>query len=172
VGVLGILIDNARLYSTHAILLSGSCKQEDAEAHADLLKTTLESVNARKSLTHTCIICLASDREARQGHALVLLMFWHVLSSRSSLHPLLGPLSLMDLHVGDNDLTVNKDYKHVFKRFQNTLLRKKGVLVLGVYITPAILRTHLRDAGSSNKHIKSVLNVADKQDVKLAYRLL
>jgi hypothetical protein len=44
--------------------------------------------------------------------------------------------------------------------------------VLGVYITPTILHVHLQDAGSSNDHIKSVLNIADKQDVELAYRLL
>jgi hypothetical protein len=117
VRALGILTKNARLYSAHAILLTGSCKQEDAEAHADLLRTTLESVNACKPLTQTCIICLASDGEARQGRVLALLTFWHILSSCSSLHPLLGPLSLMDLHIGDNDLTTNKDYKRIFKCF-------------------------------------------------------
>ena len=31
-------------------------------------------------------------------------------------------LSLMNLKVGDNDLTADKDYKHVFKRLRNLLL--------------------------------------------------
>ena len=35
----------------------------------------------------------------------------------------------MDLHVGDDDLTCDKDWKHVFKRARNLLLRARGVVV-------------------------------------------
>ncbi|KAI0027361.1 hypothetical protein K488DRAFT_61828 [Vararia minispora EC-137] len=88
-------------------------------------------------------------------------------------HRLLVPLALLDLHVGDDDLTANKDYKHVaFKHMRNTLLCKKGMLILGVYLTPSVLWLHLRDENHSLRHINSVLDVADKQNVELAYRLL
>ena len=39
-------------------------------------------------------------------------------------------MKLMDFHVGEDDLTVNKDPKHVaFKRIRNACCRKLGVLV-------------------------------------------
>ncbi|TFY78339.1 hypothetical protein EWM64_g5674 [Hericium alpestre] len=85
---------------------------------------------------------------------------------------MLIPLTLMDLHVGDDDITPDKDYKHVFKRLRNALLREKGILVNGIWITPAIIQAHLRDAGHTNSHIHSVFNPEDKQDVTLAYNLL
>ncbi|TFY79285.1 hypothetical protein EWM64_g4723 [Hericium alpestre] len=85
---------------------------------------------------------------------------------------MLSPLALMDLHVGDDDLTPNKDYKHVFKCLRNALLRKKGIRVCGIWLTPSVVQAHLRDAEHREVHIQSVFNPEDKQDVVLAYHLL
>ncbi|KAI0026716.1 hypothetical protein K488DRAFT_64965 [Vararia minispora EC-137] len=172
VGAIGLLTDNPHLYSARPILISGSCKQETAEEHMAVIQTTLDAANAQKRLTRACIVCLSSDGEARHGKAFVQLTFKRRLSEESPIYDFLSPLALMDMHIGDDDLTANKDAKHiVFKRFCNTLLRDKGVLVHGVFLTPAILHTHFRDAGMSSQHINSVLNVTDLQDVENAYRL-
>ncbi|KAI0026643.1 hypothetical protein K488DRAFT_81317 [Vararia minispora EC-137] len=161
VGAISLLTDNLYLYSARPILISGSCKQETAEEHTAVIQTTLDAANTQKHLTCTHIVCLSSDGEARRGKAF-----------ESPIYDLLSPLALMDTHVGDDDLMANKDTKHVvFKRFRDTLLRDKGVLVHSVFLMPAILRTHFRDAGMSSQHINSVLNVTDLQDVKNAYRL-
>jgi hypothetical protein len=44
--------------------------------------------------------------------------------------------------------------------------------VHGIWITPAILRSHLLEAGYKPQHVHAMLNLNDKQDVLLAYTLL
>ncbi|KAI0260621.1 hypothetical protein BC834DRAFT_831523, partial [Gloeopeniophorella convolvens] len=173
VGAIGLLSAESRLYSARPILLFGSCKRETAEEHAALLQTTIDSANSQSSLTRARIVSLASDGEARCGKALVQLTFKALLSPSSPIHALLSPLHLMDFHVGDDDITPDKDYKHVaFKRVRNALLREKGISVLGTWLTPSIIRRHLREAGHKPVHIQSIFNPTDKQDVELAFRLL
>ena len=78
----------------------------------------------------------------------------------------------MDLHVGDDDLTCDKDWKHVFKCFRNLLLRARGIVINGFRITPDVLRTHFRSHGLSADHIRAAFNPKDQQDVKLAFDML
>lgn len=68
------------------------------------------------------LFCVASDGESRRGSALITLTHKRPLSPTSPIYPLLSNLWLMNLLVGDNDLTAEKDYKHVVKRLQNLLL--------------------------------------------------
>lgn len=101
------------------------------------------------------------------------LTFKKKLEPSSPIYSHLAPLRLLDLWVGIDDITVDKDYKHVvFKRVRNTLLREKGILVHGVTLTPALIRQHLRDAGHDADHLHSMFKPHDKQDVELAYHLL
>jgi len=81
-------------------------------------------------------------------------------------------LDLFDTFVGVDDITADKDYKHVFKRLRNTILREKGSMVHGIKITRGLIHKHLSDNGLPLKHVEHVLNPTDKQDVVLAYRLL
>jgi hypothetical protein len=98
--------------------------------------------------------CIASDGEAKQGKALVQLTFKHTLPVSSPIYPWLSACPLLDLHVGDNDITCDKDWKHVgAKRPHNALLHEKGVLVCGTWITPTVLRSHLLSAGHKSDHI-------------------
>jgi hypothetical protein len=78
----------------------------------------------------------------------------------------------MDLRVGDDDITADKDYRHVLKTLRNLLMRLKGVKALGFLITPAIIKQHLRMAGHSTSQVHSYLDPNDKQDVILGYSLL
>ena len=74
--------------------------------------------------------------------------------------------------VGPDDLTADKDFKHIFKRQRNLLMRQKGVLIQGFCITPAILQAHLTSHNVPPHRVRSLLNPSDKQDVVLAYSLL
>jgi hypothetical protein len=78
----------------------------------------------------------------------------------------------MNLLVGDDDLTADKDYKHIVKRLRNLLLHKMGALVNRVHITPALLRFHLRDNKVSALRLDYLLNPDDRQNVPLCYSLL
>ncbi|KAH9016179.1 hypothetical protein EDB85DRAFT_2156121 [Lactarius pseudohatsudake] len=173
VGAIGILCSNSRLYCARPFLISGSCKKETTEDHAVLIQTALNAINQLKALSNACVVCIASDGEARRGKALVQLTFKRTLLASSPIYPWLSACNLLDLHVGDDEMTCDKDWKHAgAKRPRNALLCEKGVLVYGTWITPTVLQSHLFAAGHKLDHIQAVLNPNDKQDVLLAFNLL
>ncbi|KAH9024681.1 hypothetical protein EDB85DRAFT_1870012 [Lactarius pseudohatsudake] len=173
VGAIGLLCNNSRLYSARPFLISSSCKKECAEDHAILIQTALDAITHLRPHANIWVVCVATDGKARRGKALAQLTFKRMLSPTSDIYHWLSSCPLLDLHVGDNDLTCDKDCKHTAaKRPRNALLREKGVLVYGTWITPSVLRGHLLDAGHKSDHIQAVLNPNDKQDVTLAYMLL
>ncbi|KAG6848307.1 hypothetical protein H0H93_001364, partial [Arthromyces matolae] len=172
IGALGVLSDNHRLYPARPIVVSADCKKETGTEHARFIQNLADGVNAAKSITNFRIVSYASDGETRRGSALVELTFKAKLSRSSNIFPFISPLALMNQFVGDDDITADKDWKHVIKRFRNLLLRQRGIVVLGLRITPSIIRLHLQAEGLSSAHINSVLNPEDQQDVKLAFDLL
>jgi hypothetical protein len=88
------------------------------------------------------------------------------------MYPLLKPLTFLNLHVGDDELTCDKDWKHVFKQWRNLLLCQRGVVVNKVRIIPDIIREQFRLAGLSAEHIRSLFNPEDQQDIKMAFNML
>ncbi|KAF9008713.1 hypothetical protein BDQ17DRAFT_1388467 [Cyathus striatus] len=95
VGALGAITEHTCMYSAHLILVSGSCKCEKGAQHAKLIETTYNAAKTTKLRT----ISIASDGESS-------------LSSTSNIYSLLAHLSLLDLQVGDDDITSDKNYKH------------------------------------------------------------
>jgi hypothetical protein len=172
VGALAVLSPLAQLYSTRPILVSGSCKHEAASDHVLLIQAVVDAANAKKATTGLRVISLASDGESRRGKALATLTFVALLAATSLIYEHLVHLDLMDLFVGVDDITADKDYKHVFKRLRNTLLREKGSVVLGIKLTHGLICRHLQDCGHHSEHISHILDPTDKQDVDLAYNLL
>ena len=85
---------------------------------------------------------------------------------------MLRVLPLMNLEVGEDDITADKDYKHIFKRLRNLLLRDKGLDVHGVHIKPAVVRSHFASNNLTSTRTDYLLNPNDRQDVKLAYDML
>jgi len=169
---LGILCKDNRIYPGRPVLVSGDCKRETGIQHAKLVQTVLDGVNALHDETKLRVISIASDGETRQGSAFILLTFKRQLSLQSPIHSLLNPLKFLNLHVGDDDLTCDKDWKHVFKRFRNLLLQQRGIVVNGYQITPDVIRDHLKSNGLSADHIRSLFNPEDQQDVKMAFDML
>ncbi|KAF8259168.1 hypothetical protein EI94DRAFT_1707336 [Lactarius quietus] len=173
IGAIGLLCNNSRFYSAKPFLISGSCKKESAEDHLTLIQTALDAIKDVDALQNTRVVSIASDGEAKRGKALVLLTFKQTLSPSLPIYPWLSACTLLDLHVSDDDITCDKDWKHAgAKRPRNALLREKGLLVHGIWITPAVLRSHLLEAGYKPQHVRAMLNPNDKQDVLLAYMLL
>ena len=67
----------------------------------------------------------------RQGKALVQLTFKHTLRPSSPIYSWLSACVLLDLHVGEDDLVCDKDYKHTAAKWvRNALLREKGIVTL------------------------------------------
>ncbi|KAF9003190.1 hypothetical protein BDZ89DRAFT_1240632 [Hymenopellis radicata] len=172
VGALGILTNNKRVYGARPVLISGTCKRETGHEHARVLTTVMDAITNTKSRTNLRIVSIASDGETRRGSALFEMTCKIPLSPSSPLFNLLDPLVLLNLLVGDDDVTADKDYKHIIKRLRNLLLRKRGIHILDRHITPSIIKKHLRLNGATSEHIQSLFKPDDKQDVPLAYQLM
>ena len=130
-------------------------------------------MNNLQEKTKIRVVCIASDGETRRGSSFIQLTFKRKLSPNSPIHPLLENLKFMNFYVGDDDLTCDKDYKHIFKRWRNLLIRPlRGVVVNGCRIMPDMTMNHLRSAGLSPDHIRALFNPEDQQDVKLAFDML
>lgn len=167
--------NNPRLYGSRPILVSGTCKREDAAQHAVLLGTALEAIIKQQELIGGWPLCIASDGESRRGAAFVKLTIQGELPPSAPFYALLNGLTLFNLHCGPeslNYLTGDKDYKHIFKRLRSAVLREVGILVNGTLITAALVRHHLASNRVSQQRINSLLNPEDKQDVMLALGLL
>ena len=171
---IGVLSSEPREYAVRPVMFSGTCKKETSEEHARLVKTVLEACNKQNERNNAMYrtVCIASDGEAKCGDALVIQTMVSELSPYSPIYAHLRPLEFLNLLVGPDDITADKDFKHIIKRLRNAFMRAKGVEVLGFCITQSILRSHLENNGVSSPRLRSLLNPNDKQDVVLAYSLL
>lgn len=174
VAALGLLSENPREYSAHPIMFSGTCKKETGKQHAPIIRTILKATNNQKNHNRTTYhtVCVASNGKAKRGDALVILTMNSTLSPTSPIHGHLHPLIFMNLLVGEDDITADKDFKHVFKRQRNLMMRNKGIFIWGFCITPPILHLHLESNGVPPHHLRALLNPNDQQDIVLGYSLL
>ena len=174
VAAISVLSSEPREYAVRPIMFSGTCKRETSEEHARVVKTIFEACNKQNKRNNStyCTVCIASDGEAKRGDALVIQTMVSKLSTDSPIYVHLIPLVFLNLLVGPDDITADKDFKHIIKRQRNVFMRTKGVEILGFCITPSILPSHLKSNGVSLTHIRSLLNPNDKQDVVLVYALL
>ncbi|KAJ7619699.1 hypothetical protein FB45DRAFT_1063039 [Roridomyces roridus] len=170
----GVYSRDPRESNALPICISGTCKHETSEQHADFLRTVYDAIESRKN--HGSVIyrtiSFASDGESKRGKALSLAFMQSHLASSSPIYPLLNPLQLMNRRVGPDDITISKDPRHVIKNVRTLVMRRKGFTIKGFTITPSIIQHHLRSAGHSQTHINTLMNPNDKQHVPLAYDLL
>ena len=129
-------------------------------------------MNNFQEKTNLQIVSIASD-ETHHGSAFIQLTFKHELSPLSPIFPLLQNLKFLNLHVGDNDLTCDKDWKHIFKRWRNLIIRPDhGIIINGHQITVDISMDQFCSEGLMVDHIRFLFNLEDQQDVKLALDML
>ena len=175
VAAIGILSESPRVYGALPFLVSGTCKWEDASVHANLIEMLITACKNEESKIGSSLVFITSDGESSHGSALIQITQKHKLSQSSKIYLLPHRLRFLNLLVGDDDdddITADKDYKHVIKCLRNFLLRKQGTIVHGVHITPLLLWFHLKSAGISESQLAYLLNPSDWQDVPLAYTLL
>ena len=110
VAVIGALTRNHHEYIACPFLISTTCKSEDARTHADLLSLAWKACKMKGSA-----YCITSNGESRCGKALIALTECMPLSLTSSLFAPLSGLPLLNLMVGEDELTLDKDYKHIMK---------------------------------------------------------
>ncbi|KAH9008274.1 hypothetical protein EDB84DRAFT_1671878 [Lactarius hengduanensis] len=116
---IGILSEDRLTWGSRPFVIAGTCKREGCDRHAQLISTVIKACNAEGSMIGCPLFSIASDGESRRGSALTKLTHIRPLDPDSELHVLLGNLRLMNLLVGNNDITADKDPKHVMKRCRN-----------------------------------------------------
>jgi len=170
--LIGLLTSDRTLACSRLFLVSGTCKQEDAEAHTKLIIQVIAACRVESERIGCPLFCVASDGESRQGVSLSQLTEKQHLSESDKLYPLLSGMRLFNLLVGDDNLMVDKNAKHIFKQCHNFLLRKSGFQVHSIHISPTLLHLHLKAAGVSEIRLNALLNPADRQDIPTCYTLL
>jgi hypothetical protein len=104
-----------QLYSVHPILISGSCKCEMAKDHTALIQAVVNATSNNQNLARLRVISLASDGESHRRKALANLIHIVPLAPSSLIYDQLIRLDMMDYFVGPDNITADKDYKHIFK---------------------------------------------------------
>ncbi|KAK6984670.1 hypothetical protein R3P38DRAFT_2806292 [Favolaschia claudopus] len=127
------------------------------------LKRAIKNKSQQGNTTYRAV-CFASDGEGRRGKALVMEFMNRELNPESPIHPLLSGLEFMNLLVGEDDITPDKDAKHVLKCLRNLTMRDAGIKTRGFSITLGLIKEHLRRDEFLNKTIRAFLNPRDRQD--------
>ncbi|KAF8208013.1 hypothetical protein K438DRAFT_2071565 [Mycena galopus ATCC 62051] len=110
VAAFGVFSKDPRVYSARPY--------REGPAHAKFIQQIMTAGNNKRSrgnITYRTI-CIVSDGEAKRGAALVEVTMNRDLDQESPIHPLLSPLQLMNLRVGEDDVTADKDYQHGVKQ--------------------------------------------------------
>ncbi|KAF8874718.1 hypothetical protein CPB84DRAFT_1829332 [Gymnopilus junonius] len=142
----------------------GSCKCETVQDQERLLRQASEALISSQQAQDCRLYCIASDGDSRRRRALIAITLTSTPSPMSKLHHLLSSLPFFNLKCGNDELTCDFDWKHVLKRFRNTLLwTLKGMTLNGIPIIACGMPESTADA---------LLAPNDKQDVVLMIKLL
>jgi hypothetical protein len=152
--------------------ISGTCKRETVAEQEGLLRGASSALKSKLAPLGLRLYCFSTDGDARRRRALISITLDRQLPETSPIHRILAPLPLFDLSCGEDDVTADFDYKHVLKRFRNTLLRQKGVIINGVSLSTSTIKAHLVADGMASYSADTLLAPNDKQDVVLMLKLL
>ena len=167
-----LLTNEAKAYAAWPFVVSGTCKHEDIESEKKLLHITSSTLQeSQKGFGHR-LYCIASDGDACRRRAMVLLTLTKSVPPSSPIFEILSCLRLFNKLCGDDDLTGDFDWQHILKRFRNTLLHLKGILINDVVITAAVIKFHLMKNSMTETAANAILSPNDKQDVTLMIQLL
>ncbi|KAF9071008.1 hypothetical protein BDP27DRAFT_1382615 [Rhodocollybia butyracea] len=134
IGAIGILSSNKRLYNACPILVLGTCKRETGLQQAKVIQTGLDALDSIQPKTRLQTVSLSSNGETKWGKAFEFLTFKHELAPESDIFQMLSPLKYLNLLVGNDDLTCDKDFCHVFKRTRDLLLHPRGMNIMDVHL--------------------------------------
>ena len=170
VAALSGLSRESRINASKPILISGTCKSESSDRHADLLQTLILACQNSAQLGGR-LYSIGTDGCSMRGKALRKLVMTRHLPQSSRIYPVLGDIPLFNYQCGPDDITEDCDWKHVAKRFRNALIRESGTVVNGVLINRENLVRHLTDNGVDTISVNAWLDPSDKQDVVLMWKL-
>ncbi|KIJ36456.1 hypothetical protein M422DRAFT_77421, partial [Sphaerobolus stellatus SS14] len=162
-------------YHISPVILSPTCKTETAEQSKIWIQNILaqwkNSEDGEKKWGS--IWSVASDGDATRRKAFHLLLMVTELSPNEPLWDELGDLRLLNLQTGPSNVTMDFDFKHLFKRRSNLIRSPEGTLIAMTLLTCDTVSKELsRLEDLSPKEIEALIDPADHQNVPKAVRLL
>ncbi|KAL6302386.1 hypothetical protein BKA93DRAFT_737066 [Sparassis latifolia] len=158
----------------YPILAAPTCKQETASDMEFIFNSIIEAWDNEGAAAVGRIWSFATDGDATRRAAGYKVFLKNDLDPKSKLYGILSNMPGLNLRVGDNDITLDFDYKHIFKRFC-TLIRSPSGIVLnnGRIINSTMLSRYLRWLpGHDDTSVQKLLYPDDPQDVPRAVELM
>ncbi|KAJ7702667.1 hypothetical protein B0H17DRAFT_1194559 [Mycena rosella] len=164
-------------YGAKPVLLMPTCKKGSTQSSAEILQKLIHAwkLSPFGEAKHGPLKSIASDGDGRRRAALYLICMHRQVGRDDPLYEFLSDLAGLNLYTGVDGLTMDFDYKHLFKRLCTLLCSKEGMLVNGVVINKALLGQWLEKLTGydwSDESIHALLNPKDPQDVPRAVKLL
>ncbi|KAF9033098.1 hypothetical protein BDZ89DRAFT_1131159 [Hymenopellis radicata] len=164
-------------YGAKPIVISSTCKHGTVYNSVRLIMTCLRAWKdaAFGASTWGPIWAIASDGDATRRASMYAICMRRKLSPSSSLYRRLRGCIGLNLWVGEDDITMDFDYKHIFKRLCTLFCSKEGLMVNGISINKLLLSQWLEKLTAfdwSDTSIHALLNPKDPQDVPRAIQLL
>ena len=149
VGAFCTLSENAWEAAVHIDIISGTYKKETGVGHTQLIQMVLQAGKKHQQVNGItyCTVSIASNSESKCGDALIEITMCWLLPPTSPIYTQLKPLIFLNLLVGEDDITADKDFEHIFKQQCNLMLQNKGFFIEGFCITPLILHGQLQANG-------------------------
>ncbi|KAL1703295.1 hypothetical protein EV121DRAFT_208304, partial [Schizophyllum commune] len=164
-------------YSAKPIHLSATCKQGDVCHSARLLLSCIEAWK-RSEWGESYVgplWAISSDGDATRRAAMYMICMEKELSMDSGLYQRLHRCQGLNLFVGEGDITMDFDYRHIWKRICTLLCSKEGMLANEITVNKQLLAVWLPKLTQydwSDVSIHALLNPKDPQDVPRAVMLL
>ncbi|KAK7026943.1 hypothetical protein R3P38DRAFT_3524460 [Favolaschia claudopus] len=164
-------------YGAKPVLLMPTCKQGSWESSAQLLQKLIQAwkLSPYGEAKHGPLLSIASDGDGTRRAALYLICMHRKLGPDDPIYKFLSDLVGLNLYTGEGGLTMDFDYKYLFKRLCTLLCSKEGILVNDVVVNKALLAQWLERLSGhdwSDEIIHALLNPKDAQDVGRAIKLL
>ncbi|KAH7926994.1 hypothetical protein BV22DRAFT_1103933 [Leucogyrophana mollusca] len=156
---------------TYPILAAPTCKTEDAADMEFIFTKAMDSwTESGADIKVGPIWSFGTDGDATRRSAGNAVFCKTPLAMTSKLYPTLSNLPGLNIFTGDNEVTLNFDYKHIFKRVC-TLIRSQAGITLnnGQIIGAAVLSRFLTWLpGHDDASVQRLLHPTDPQDVPRA----
>ncbi|KAL1665219.1 hypothetical protein GGF50DRAFT_88180, partial [Schizophyllum commune] len=164
-------------YGAQPILLSPTCKHGTAMDQVRLIRTCLKAWRESECGEQQSgpIWSIASDGDATRRAALYILCMDRHLNKQSALYQRVGELRGLNLYVGEGNITMDFDFKHIWKRICSLICSRQGLLVNDRQVNKQILALRfeaLTQYDWTDMSIHALLSPKDPQDVPRAYALL
>ncbi|KAL0575072.1 hypothetical protein V5O48_006891 [Marasmius crinis-equi] len=162
-------------YYAKPVLVSPTCKtvctEDSVYIITQIIKAWKESPYGEAM--HGPLWFIASDGDSKRRAALYIICMTHELSKTDPLYKLLERLTGLNKFTSDGGITMDFDFKHLFKRICTLLCSKEGMLVNSTVVNKHLLSEWLlRLENVSQLLAYRLLNPKDAQSVPRAIDLM